>query len=108
MAAEFSIQCQLGGHREYLGRKTEQGAAVVVKVFHYTRDFVFLLQIHLVQNEDDFLAPVLNIGEKLPLALCERTVYRSDKEDQIGSRNEIFSNLLVLADNGVSSGRIYD
>ena len=71
--------------------------------------FFFRLQnIDLIDNDDNFLAPIADALEKNSLALSKRPVGGSDEEDQIGARHKLGGDCFVLPNDGIGAWRVYD
>ncbi len=67
-----------------------------------------LQDVDLVHHEDDLLPPRANALDEGALAFAERAVDRGDKQDQVGARHEVLSDLLVPADHRVGARRVHD
>ena len=64
--------------------------------------------IDLVQDDDDFLAPVANRRKEYPFGLGKRAVGGGDEQHEIGSRDKFGGNPFVLADDCVGARRVDD
>ena len=72
-------------------------------------DFVRLAQVRLLENEDNVLEPFfVNEAEQLPGRGAPRIHDREDEKHQVGARDKIFRDRLVLGHHRVGAGRIDD
>ena len=97
-------------HRQHVGVESEQvpGAAFLTNVSTSSSSDGRAEDVHLVDDDDDLLAPVADGGEEEPLRLGERPIGRGDEEDQVRAGHELGGEPLVLADDRVGAGRVDD
>ena len=69
---------------------------------------VGLEDVGLVHDEDGLLPPVANPFEEEAFALGERAVGRRHEEHEVGSRDELLRQLLVLAQHGIGARGVDD
>jgi hypothetical protein len=65
-------------------------------------------QVGLVQHQHDLLAPLADRGQERALALRVGAVGRGDEEHEIGTRQEVARQRLVLAQDRVGAGGVDD
>ena len=102
-------QRQLRADREDLGVEPEQRVRALRDVPADVGDLLAALQdVDLVDDDHHLLAPAAHLLEKRALGLGERPVGRRDEQHEIGPRDEVRGDALVLADDGVRAGGIHD
>ena len=94
---------------EPLRRGVEQLCRRLIDERDHLRQLVLVLEdVHLVDDDDDLLAPVADRLEEGALGLGERPVRRRHEEHEIGARHELAGQALVLAMDRVGAWRVDD
>ena len=76
----------------------QQSAGGLIDEGEHLRELVVALEdVHFVDDDDDFLAPVANRLQERALAFRERPIRRGHEQNQIGARHELARQPLVLA-----------
>ena len=100
---------ELRAHREDRRGQPEQRARVLPHEGDDRLQLRLAIQdVHLVDDDDDLLAPVADALEKRALALGERAVGRRDEQDEVRPGHELARERLVLAHDRVGPGRVHD
>ncbi len=108
-AGRASEECLPRRDRENRRRKTEflvgRFAEMLLDYFDLTR----IAQVGLLEDKDDVLQPLLvHKSEQLPGGRTPWIDDRKDKQDEIGTRDKILRDRLMLGDHRVGAGRIDD
>ena len=106
-ARRASEECLPRRDRENRRRKTEllvgRFAEMLLDYFDLTR----IAQVGLLEDKDDVLQPLLvHKSEQLPGGSTPRIDDRKDKQDEIGARDKILRDRLMLGDHRVGARRI--
>ena len=64
--------------------------------------------VHFVHHQDDFLAPIADLGQEITLAFGERTVSRGDKQNQVAAGDKFGRQRLMFAQDGIGSRRVHN
>jgi len=75
---------------------------------HCLEILVAFKDVHLVDNDDDLLAPISDRGEEGTLGLGEGPLSRRHKQDKVGAWDEVGRQPFVFANDCVGSRRIDD
>ena len=80
----------------------------VTKSTHLSQ-FIFAAQdVHLVDDQDNLLAPFLDLDQESAFTFSEGPVSRSNEEDQVAARHKFGGQSFMFTHYGIGAGRVHD